>query len=130
MIPRRSQSCDELDWRAFERLVADVFDGLGYETKCIGGKRDHGADVIAERGKERIAIQVKHRRNRKWVGETAVRAVVTARPVHGCNRGIVVTNSSFAPGTAEIAAIHDVELGTAIVFATSCFRSACCAVSM
>jgi restriction system protein len=101
---------EELDWRAFERLVADLFDRLGYQAKCIGGKRDHGADVIAERGAERVAIQVKHRKERHWIGETAVRAVVTARPLYDCNRALVVTNSTFAPGVAAIAAVHDVEL--------------------
>ena len=47
---------------------------------------------------------------RKWVGETAVRAVVTALPLYTCNRGLVVTNSTYAPGVRKVARAHSVVL--------------------
>jgi len=104
------EQIDALDWRAFEQLVAQLFERCGYETRCVGGKRDHGADVIAVRNGERLAIQVKHRRGRRWIGERAVQAVVAARPLYDCNRALVVTNSTYAPGLMKIADALDVEL--------------------
>lgn len=113
MLLGDSAALDEIDsltWREFERLVCDLFVSRGYEARLIGGKRDHGADVIATNERERLAIQVKHRRDRRWVGERAVQAVVASLPVHACTRGLVVTNSTFAPGMARIAELNHVEL--------------------
>ena len=48
-------------WGEFETLVGQVFRGQGYMVKERGGfKRDHGVDLIAQRGKERVLIQCKH----------------------------------------------------------------------
>ena len=114
--PSAIDDIDRLHWRRFETVVAELFERLGYETKRVGGKGDHGADVIASRNGTRIAIQVKHRSKKyrdgslRWTGERGVQQVVTALPIHDCSRGIVVTNSTFAPGTAEVAEVHGIEL--------------------
>ena len=114
--PSAINDVDSLHWREFESFVEELFKRLGYETEHVGGKRDHGADVIASRNGTRIAIQVKHRSkprrdgSLRWTGERAVQAVVTSLPLHECTRGIVVTNSTFAPGTSEVADAHSVEL--------------------
>ena len=48
-------------WGEFEILVGQVFRSQGYVVKERGGfKRDHGVDLIAERGKEKVLIQCKH----------------------------------------------------------------------
>lgn len=110
------EEVDGLTWEEFEEFIAVLFSALGYETKQVGGKTDHGADVIASANGTRVAIQVKHRSKKRrdgslvWVGETAVRAVVTAKPLYECSRGIVVTNSTYAPGTDRVAKAHDIEL--------------------
>jgi restriction system protein len=114
--PSAITDIDCLHWREFEKLVQELFERLGYETKYVGGKRDHGADVIASRNGTRIAIQVKHRGkkhrsgNLRWTGERGVQQVVTALPLYECSHGIVVTNTTFAPKTAEVADAHGIEL--------------------
>jgi restriction system protein len=112
-MPVERMTLDEIDllsWKEFEAAIADLFARLGYETEQVGGRRDHGADIIARRDGIGTAIQVKHRRDRRWVGERAVQAVVTARPLYNCEHGIVVTNSTFAPSVAHVAAVHGIEL--------------------
>jgi restriction system protein len=48
-------------WGEFEILVGEVFRSQRYVVKERGGfKRDHGVDLIAERGKEKVLIQCKH----------------------------------------------------------------------
>lgn len=101
---------DALDWRAFEGVVAELFARRGYATTRIGGLHDHGADVIAANRRERLAVQVKHRARGRRVGERALQAASSSVEVHGCSRGLVVTNSTFAPGLERIAALLDVEL--------------------
>jgi hypothetical protein len=56
-------------------------------------------------------VQVKHRvAGRRWTGERAVQAIVTAAPLYRCERGGVVTNSTFAPGVEQVAKVHRVIL--------------------
>ena len=99
---------DELDGFAFERWVRSLFEHLGYETE----QTSHWdpADLIATRAGRRIAVQVKHRSSRRWVGRRALDAVLTGRAEHECNAAIIVTNGSFAPDMKKRARRHDVEL--------------------
>lgn len=102
---------DALGWRDFERLVMRLLEAKGYTCRYVGGKRDHGADIVARKDGESLAVQVKHRRDgQRWIGETAVRATTTAAPVYKCDRGIVVTNSTFAPGVRTVARANHVAL--------------------
>jgi HJR/Mrr/RecB family endonuclease len=105
------EQVDALSWREFEQLVQQLFESNGYSCRHVGGKRDHGADVIATRKTETLAIQVKHHRDgRRWTGERAVQAVVASVPVYNCSRGVVVTNSTFAPGVKRVARANNVVL--------------------
>jgi restriction system protein len=109
------EDIDRLHWKEFEKLIALLFSALGYETEQVGAKDDHGADVIARSDGSGIAIQVKHvttkrHGNLRWVGEKAVRAALAAKPMYDCSRGIVVTNSTFAPGTDLVARANGIEL--------------------
>jgi HJR/Mrr/RecB family endonuclease len=99
-----------LHHKEFEELIAELFRAKGFDAERIGGLNDHGADVIATRGRRKVAIQVKHRTNGRWIGETAVRDVHAARDFYGCGAAMVVTNSSFAPGTFDFADRLGVEL--------------------
>ncbi len=102
---------DALSWREFEALVQTLFEKTGHACRYVGGKHDHGADIIATKNDVVLAIQVKHRQDgRRWVGERAVQAVVTALPLYKCTKGVVVTNSSFAPGVQRVARAHGVTL--------------------
>ena len=48
-------------WGEFEVLVGQVIRSQGYVVKERGGfKRDHGVDLIAERGKDKVLVQCKH----------------------------------------------------------------------
>ena len=105
------EEADALSWREFEALIQQLFEAAGYECRHVGGRRDHGADIIARKKDEVLAIQVKHRRDgKRWVGERAVQAVVAALPLYDCTRGVVVTNSTFAPGVKRVARAHGVVL--------------------
>jgi len=102
---------DALSGYEFEELVQRLYEAAGYACRYVGGKRDHGADIIAAKGAEVVAIQVKHRADgKRWVGERAVQAVVTSLPLYKCTRGVVVTNATYAPGVKKVARAHNVVL--------------------
>ena len=102
---------DALHWREFERLVQSLFEASGYACRYVGGKRDHGADVVAAKDGDILVVQVKHRSDgHRWVGERAVQGVVTALPLYAGTRAVVVTNSLFAPSVKAVARAHKVVL--------------------
>jgi restriction system protein len=92
----------------FELFCADELKRAGWQVTLTGASRDQGADMIAERGKERLVVQCKLL-NRP-VGNYAVQEVVAARSHHLCNRAMVVSNQRFTASAAELAATNGVEL--------------------
>ena len=61
-----------------------------------------GIDITAEKDGVRWGVQVK--RYSGLVGASAVRQVVTALNIYGCDRAMVVTNSSYSRVAIELAA--------------------------
>ena len=60
-----------------------------------------GVDVIASKGAEKYAIQVK--RYSKPVSRTAVSDAVAGKAYHGCTAAMVVTNNYFTAGARALA---------------------------
>lgn len=84
----------------FEVLVAKLFEKKGYKTRVTQERADLGVDVIAEGGKETIAIQVKH-----WqapVGGPDVHKTLGSMITHNATRAMVVTSSDFTNQAYEI----------------------------
>jgi restriction system protein len=92
----------------FELFCADELRRGGWQVALTGASRDQGADLIAERGKERLVVQCKFL-NRP-VGNYAVQEVVAARSHHLGNRALVVANQRFTASAIELAATNGVEL--------------------
>lgn len=81
---------------AFEYFIRDLFRGNGYKAVTTPTTKDFGADVIAKKGKEIIAIQIKHRNNSDWiVSNDAVQQVVAAMANYKANLSMVITNGIF-----------------------------------
>jgi hypothetical protein len=92
----------------FEQHVADTYRRMGYVTEMTPGSGDQGVDVIASRGRERIAIQCK-----QWadsVGNEAVQQVHTGMAYYRCDAGVVVTTSRFTASAIDLASRVDVRL--------------------
>ena len=85
----------------FEEYVAQLLDHRGYKTKVVGQAGDMGVDVIASKGPEKYAIQVK--RYSKPVSRTAVSDAVAGAAYHRCNAAMVVTNNYFTKGALALA---------------------------
>lgn len=86
----------------FEKAVAEVFRGLGYEAVVSGHAADGGVDVfLVEPNGEMIAVQVK--RTRSNIGVSQIRELLGALVVKGQTRGMYVTTSDFTHGARESA---------------------------
>jgi restriction system protein len=93
---------DSMSGIEFERYVAHLLSGQGYSHIQLTERYDLGVDIIAKKGNELWGIQVK--RYSSPVKIAAVRQAVAALRYYGCDRAMVVTNSTFsssAQGLAE-----------------------------
>lgn len=90
----------------FEKNVEKLFASCGYKASRTPSSGDFGADVIAEKGDLRYAVQCKH--HARPVGIKAVQEAATARRYHKCDFAVVVSDSGFTPAAQELALEVDV----------------------
>lgn len=106
-VNRTLEQIDNMTGAQFEEFVAAVLEGNGYEilemTKATG---DFGADIIACRNEENIAVQCK--RYAKPVGVKAVQEAISAMKHYDCESCLVVTNSTFTKQAMELANDNEV----------------------
>ena len=93
---------DRMNGIEFERYVASLIKNSGYSrVKCTQKSNDYGADIIAYRKGEKIALQCK--RNNGSVGVGAVQEVLGAKSYYKARKAIVVTNSKFTVNALRLA---------------------------
>jgi restriction system protein len=80
----------------FEEYIGDLFEARGYQRVNIrGGSGDQGADILAEKDGERVAIQCKLYK-KGIVGPHEVRALIGSLQLTEAQRGILITTSTFS----------------------------------
>lgn len=93
----------------FETVCAEYLRAHGFrKVQVTKASRDQGADIIARRQKEKYAFQCKYYATP--VGNKAVQEVYAAATFYGCDRAVVMTNSTFTSGAKELAESLGVEL--------------------
>jgi restriction system protein len=94
--------------REFEEFCAQELQRAGWRVTLTAASRDQGADLIVERGGERLAVQCKLLG--RPVGNHAVQEVVAARAHRQADRALVVSNQRFTASCIELASTNRVEL--------------------
>ena len=79
----------------FEKLIVYLFRDGGFEVEETSYVGDYGADLIAAKGKNRVAIQVKRYASTNPVSVGDVNQVLGAMQYYDCNRSMVITTSRF-----------------------------------
>ena len=76
MIARDRGTLAHLEWRDVERVVAEVFDGIGFQVTLTPGSKDGGKDVVLActvKGRQaEYYVEIKHWRSSTKVGSGAV----------------------------------------------------------
>lgn len=99
---------DAMTGGQFEQRLAVLFEAMGYAVRHTGQRGDFGADLVLERGEERIVAQAK--RYHGAVGIEAVQQVVGAARYYGATGATVVTNSTCTPAARALASASGVDL--------------------
>ena len=98
----RLDELDRMSGQEFEKAMVMLLPCLGFSrVQWIGGAGDQGADIIAYKSGDYYAIQCK--RYSKDLGNRPVQEVYAGMKYHGCNKGMVITNSYFTAGAKELA---------------------------
>lgn len=107
LLRRRSitTDLDIMTGLEFEHYVAGLLKQNGFYEVKLTERYDFGVDIIAEKDGVRWGIQVK--RHAGLVKANAVRQVVTALRIYGCDRAVVITNSTFSRVTQRLAQAND-----------------------
>ena len=89
----------------FEHYIAGLLRENGFRKVKLTERYDFGVDIIAEKDEVRWGIQVK--RHEGMVKANAVRQVVTALRLYGCDRAMVTTNSTYSKVAQRLALAND-----------------------
>ncbi|MBF0181978.1 MAG: restriction endonuclease [Magnetococcales bacterium] len=110
MICDDPRKLNELEWRDLERVLAVVFDGIGYTTKLTRSSKDGGKDIviefIAHNDKKSYFVEVKHWVSGK-VGEKYVSRFISILIEDKPTGGIILSTSGFSK--FSIAAITEIK---------------------
>lgn len=75
LIAREPSYLDDVEWRDLERIIAAVFDELGFAVTLTPGSKDGGKDIVLQctvsGASSKYLVEIKHWRSRKRVGSGA-----------------------------------------------------------
>ena len=116
LIERLRKHPDDLrtiNRRVFEELVAELFNGFGYEVELTKRTRDGGKDVIAIRRKEvetRFLVECKRPDPGNPVGVSTVRELYGVKADDGASKAILATTTYLTPDAKLFIERHRWEL--------------------
>lgn len=100
------EDVDRINWRKFEALAAEWFDRLGYLVELGPGRNDDGVDLRAwpqdaDLNQPPLLI-AQCKREKAKISKVVLKALHTDVLCEGASKGLIVTTSGFAPGTARV----------------------------
>jgi len=103
---------DSMNPYEFENYVKNIFNDKGYSSTLTDKvPTEYGADVIALKGDEIIAIQCKHSSNRNTFGREAMYQLHSeAKTFYKATKLIAITNSYFNTNAMNLARTHNIEV--------------------
>lgn len=96
---------DTMTGVAFEHYVGKLLEAQGYHVTFTSASNDFGVDIIARKGKDSYATQLK--RYTGAVGRFAITDAVGGLAKYGCTKAMAITNSHFTPSAKELAAVNN-----------------------
>lgn len=106
------EDIDNMTFDEFEFYVKEMFNAKGYSSSLTDKvPSEFGADVIAIKGNEIIAIQCKHSRIRARINKEAIMQLHSeAKPYYKPTKLIAITNSYFNKNAMNLARVHNIEI--------------------
>jgi HJR/Mrr/RecB family endonuclease len=105
-LQREDQRIDDLTWRQFEKLVAELLQEDGYAIELMRGTKDGGVDVVAIKdlgpsGMFKGLWQAKRLSGSRRVGISTIRELADTRTEFGASKGVIVTSTFLTRGALQ-----------------------------
>ncbi|WP_196488091.1 restriction endonuclease [Burkholderia pseudomultivorans] len=102
----KSRSIEDLSWRQFEKLIAELLEKEGYEVELMEGTKDGGVDVVAIKdlgpsGLFKTLWQAKKKQVGNKVGLSVVRELADTRNEFCASKAFIVTSTFLTRGAAQ-----------------------------
>lgn len=105
MVAKDPKALRHLEWRDVERMFAEVFEGLGFQTTLTPPSKDGGKDIVLNckvNGKNReYFIEVKHWRSATKVGKDKVDDFVSTVFKENVNGGLFLSSYGYTENAFE-----------------------------
>jgi restriction system protein len=105
LIASAPSALAELEWRDLERVVAEVFSGLGFGVTLTPGSKDGGKDVILTcfvRGRRaEYYVEIKHWRSSTRVGRASVEQLLKVVVEEQKDGGLFLSTYGFTENAFE-----------------------------
>lgn len=105
LIAKSSKTLAEIEWRDIERVVAEVFAGLGFDAKLTQSSKDGGKDVILEclaMGRQKsFIVEIKHWRSGQKVREGKIREFIQVITKEKRDGGLFLSTYGFVENAIE-----------------------------
>ena len=94
----------------FEKFIGKLFIKMGYNVQYTKATGDQGVDLIIQKGiqGQKIGVQTKCYSNK--VSNGAIQEVVAGCSYHKCDKGMVITNSSYTKSAMQLAEANNIVL--------------------
>ena len=100
LVAKRPDSLKEMEWRDLERVVSELFEGLGFKTTLTPSSKDGGKDVILECTIDDIqksfVIEIKHWRSGQRVGQKTVKEFTKVIIKEKRDKGLFLSTYGFS----------------------------------
>lgn len=105
IIATNPAALDELEWRDIERLLAEVFDGIGFSIELTPPSKDGGKDIILQcvvSGKKHsYIVEVKHWRSSTKVGGSAIKDFLSIIVNENRDAGLFLSTYGYTSNAFE-----------------------------
>ena len=96
-LARSPGALADIEWRDLERILAEVCEGLGFQTVLTRPAKDGGFDLEVSAGDERYLIEVKHWAAPSLVGAGTVSQFAEVVVAQAATRGLMLSISGLRP---------------------------------
>jgi hypothetical protein len=94
LIAESPDQIDEIEWRDLERVLAEVFEAIGFQVTLTPPSKDGGKDLIlhciVSNAAHSYAVEVKHWRSGQKVGGSAMKKFIRVIVSEGHRAGLIL----------------------------------------
>jgi hypothetical protein len=105
LIAKDPENLEKIEWRDLERIVAELFEGIGFFVKLTPPSKDGGKDIILNCTnnftKNSYIVEIKHWRSATKVGQDSVKDFLKVICSERRNSGLFLSTYGFTKNAFE-----------------------------